>query len=60
MPTVNELSPQIGQIVMARFEDLVIACRVLDAKSSYGRVRIKLEPVQGMGSQWVEVSRLVA
>jgi hypothetical protein len=58
--TVRELTPAIGAQVGVRFEDLVIACKVCDAKNSYGKVRLLVVPVMGAGAQWVELSRLAA
>ena len=58
-PTVGELSPAIGQDCYVLFEQLTIACRVADVKTSYGRVRLLVTPLSGSGSQWVELGRLV-
>ena len=57
--TTNELIPATGAEVLVRFEDLHIACRVLDSKMSYGRPRLQIEPLVGVGAQWIELSRLV-
>jgi hypothetical protein len=56
--TCNQMLPAVGQDVMVRFEDLTIACKVLDVKSSYGRIRLEVSPLSGTGRQWVEVSRI--
>lgn len=56
--TVNELLPAIGATVMVRFEAVYVPCVVHDAKSSYGRERLKIEPVGGSGTQWVELGRV--
>lgn len=58
MPTANQMLPAIGQAVLVRFEDLTLECRVLDVKSSYGRIRLSVSPVSGYGTQWVEMSRI--
>ena len=58
--TATMMLPAIGQTVHAAFEDLTIEVRVSDVKSSYGRVRLLVSPVSGLGSQWIEVSRLRA
>jgi len=41
-------------------EDMVINCRVTDAKSAWGQVRLQVEPLAGSGSQWVDISRITA
>jgi hypothetical protein len=56
---VRQLQPAVGSAVAIRLEDLIIDCKVIDAKNSYGRVRILIEPNCGRGQQWVELSRLV-
>jgi hypothetical protein len=56
--TVRELRPALGAEVIVRFEQLSIACVVLDAKSSYGRERLLIQPLIGCGTQWVELSRI--
>ena len=48
-----------GAEVLVRFEDLHIACRVRDSKMAYGRPRLLVEPLAGVGQQWIELSRLV-
>jgi len=57
--TANDMMPTIGQQVAIRFEQLTVTCTVLDAKSSYGRIRLLVSPVNGNGSQWVESGRIV-
>ena len=58
--TVNQLLPAIGALVAVRMEDLTINCRVLDAKRSWDRVRLQVEPLTGSGSQWIDLSRVSA
>jgi len=58
--TVRDLVPAVGAKVTVRFEKLAIVCTVLDAKNSYGQVRLLVEPVAGAGEQWIELGRLVA
>jgi len=57
--TVQQLLPAIGEQITIRMQDLYVACLVLDAKNSYGQVRLLVRPVAGDGQQWVELSRLV-
>lgn len=58
--TAVELIPAVGQRVYVRFEDIAVHSVVRDAKSSYGKVRLLVSPMDGAGEQWVELSRLVA
>jgi hypothetical protein len=58
--TVSELLPAIGAEVMVRFEQISVICVVNDAKSSYGKERILVQPVSGCGVQWVELGRVSA
>lgn len=54
----STLSPAIGSWVEVRFESLWVECEVVDAKSSWGRVRLWVKPLAGEGCQWVELSRI--
>lgn len=56
--TVRELAPAIGARVHVRFESILVACTVRDAKSAWGKVRLLIEPVSGDGFQWIELERL--
>ena len=58
--TAKEMIPTIDQDVLVNFDQIDVACIVRDVKSSYGRVRLLVEPVAGSGRQWVETSRLRA
>ena len=58
--TAKQLAPAIGASVAVQFESLVIECIVIDAKNSYGQVRVQVKPVAGTGAQWIELGRLVA
>ena len=58
--TVTQLLPAVGALVAVRMEDMVINCRVTDAKSAWGQVRLQVEPLAGSGSQWVDISRVTA
>jgi len=57
--TVRELTPAIGAQVTVRFEELAIECRVIDAKNSWGKVRVLVQPLAGTGQQWIELGRLM-
>jgi hypothetical protein len=56
--TTLEMLPAIGSQVNVRFEQITVACTVRDAKYSYGRPRLLIEPKDGNGQQWVELSRI--
>lgn len=56
--TANQMTAAIGQTVRIRFESLVIDCKILDVKCSWGKPRFLVEPLTGSGSQWVEESRI--
>jgi hypothetical protein len=56
--TVRELTPAIGERIYVRFEQLTIDCTVVDAKNSWGQVRLLIQPVTGTGQQWVEMGRI--
>lgn len=51
-------NPTVGSTVSVKFEDIRIQCTVLAVKPSYGRLRLLVSPVSGMGEQWVEITRL--
>lgn len=56
--TAKEMAVAIGHVVMIRYENINVECKVVDVKSAYGAVRLLVQPVAGMGQQWVELSRL--
>lgn len=58
MTTANDMTPVIGQTVQLRVEDIKVLVMVLNAKNSYGRLRLLVTPVAGSGEQWVEMSRV--
>lgn len=58
MLTVQTMQSMIGKIVELRFEYLSVSAEVIDAKSSYGKVRLLVKPVSGSGQQWIEESRI--
>jgi hypothetical protein len=58
--TANEMQKAVGKEVWLRFQQLNIRCKIADVKMSYGRPRLLVWPVAGMGEQWVELDRVVA
>lgn len=60
MVTFQEMSEMIGRVGELEFtEGLSVSVRVTDVKSAYGQVRIRIEPVAGVGSAWIAARRLV-
>lgn len=57
--TANQMIPAVGMLVTVRFESIDVNCAVQDVKQSYGKTRLLIEPVNGDGSQWIEVNRVV-
>ena len=58
--TATEMIPAVGATVLVRCEDLHVQCTVKDVKMAYGRPRLLVTPVSGVGAQWVELGRLIA
>lgn len=56
--TAQYMSPAIGQEIFVSMESLMIPCKVLDVKSSWGKIRLLVTPVRGEGEQWIEVERI--
>lgn len=56
--TATEMIPAVGMTVLVRFEDCQVSCTVADVKHVYGKARVLITPVNGLGSQWVELSRV--
>ena len=56
--TAKEMIPAVGQDVYVIFEEIRVACTVRDVKHVWGRVRLLVEPVGGLGKQWVEMQRV--
>jgi hypothetical protein len=57
--TTKYFQAALGQSVLVRMENLEIPCTVLDVKSSWGKVRLQVTPLNGNGSQWIELERVV-
>jgi len=57
--TATQMIPAVGQRVVVRCEDLRVSCVVQDVKTSYGQPRLLVVPVAGVGSQWVELGRVM-
>ena len=57
--TASKMIVAVGQIVNVRVESWTIPMRVVDAKSAWGNIRVEVEPVNGEGRAWIELSRIV-
>ena len=57
--TAANMAVAIGQIVNVRVEAFTIPMTVKDVKSSYGNIRVEVEPLNGQGKAWIDLSRLV-
>ena len=57
--TAAKMVIAIGQIAQVRVESWTIPMRVVDAKSAWGNIRIEVEPINGEGRAWIELSRIV-
>ncbi len=57
MATATEMIPTLGQIILARFEQIGVECEVVDVRSSYGRIQLQIRPTDGTGCQWIDKQR---
>lgn len=57
--TTLELNKLIGREVSYVQGPVSFACRVVDAKISYGQERVLIEPLSGSGCIWVATSSVV-
>ena len=64
MPTTNELSAKVGSHVDVLFNgpsgELLVTCKVLDARSAFGYILLLVTPLKGSGNQWVREERTTA
>lgn len=56
--TAKDMIPALNEQVSVRFESIRVDCVVQDVKNSYGVIRLLITPIQGGGSQWVEMGRV--
>ena len=54
------LSELIGRTGMVDMEGLDVQVTVLNYKSAYGRVRLLVTPVSGVGERWIFKDRFIA
>lgn len=57
-PTTAQLAGCIGRKVLLIHGQMRFTVEILDAKIAYGKVRVQVAPVSGMGMQWVEFGGL--
>ena len=53
----NLLLGQRGQIFVER-NKLAIEVQIVDARSSYGRQEVMIQPTSGLGRTWVQLERV--
>lgn len=56
--TAVEMIPAVGQDVYLKSGSLLVQCKVVDVKNSWGKVRLLITPNLGSGQQWVEMSSI--
>ena len=56
----SELTAQVGRLGQLTVEGLRLSVRVVDAKVSYGKLRLLVQPTdeQSSGQMWVEEGRV--
>ena len=59
MATTQQLYPIIGRTGRYQNNGLEVDVMVVDSKVSYGQVRIKIEPLSGLGSVWVQAHSVI-
>ncbi len=55
--TAKQMAPAIGETVQVQLEKFTIPMVVLDVKSSWGAIRLEVEPVSGSGRAWISIDR---
>lgn len=50
----KEMAKLIGTVVLIRDGECKYEAKVVDAKESYGKLRLLVEPVAGCGQRWVQ------
>ena len=56
--TVRTLAPAIGETFDLSMEHMRVRVRIIDLRTSWGRVQALVRPVAGVGQQWVDSGRL--
>lgn len=54
--TARDLQAKIGKLCYLQANGLEVLCQIRDAKASYGRLRVQIEPQAGKGRAWVSIS----
>ncbi len=57
--TMIELRSKIGSAVIVNLEGLRVMVDVKDVREAYGRQDIRITPVNGAGTKWVSIDRIV-
>jgi hypothetical protein len=56
---VKEMASYIGKVVNLKVESLSIPVEIEDIRKVWQRVDVLISPVNGNGSQWVSLDRVV-
>jgi hypothetical protein len=54
----TEMQQLINQHVYLPTDGLLVECVVKDAKQAYGKLRVQVVPISGIGETWVDASRV--
>jgi hypothetical protein len=60
--TLAEYAPYIGRTALLQDvleKGFTVAVRILDVRSSFGRIDVKVTPIVGSGDTWVNITRVV-
>lgn len=56
--SIAQLAQAVGKLAMLRVEGFQVQVEILDIKQAYGNIRYQVVPTNGMGTAWVDESRL--
>jgi hypothetical protein len=56
--TALQMYQAIGRPARLRCDGLLVDVTVMDVKMSYGKARLLVQPIAGVGTVWVEMDRL--
>lgn len=56
--TALEMMQAVGKVELIAFDEVLVQCEIIDAKTAWNRVRLLVRPVSGSGQQWVECGRV--
>lgn len=56
--SIAQLAQAIGKTALLRTEGFQVMVHINDVKQAYGNVRYHVSPTNGIGSAWVDESRI--